>query len=217
MKTSRIILISSVIIVLSAGIGIALYFYFKDSFKKRLIRIAKGEASKWKAITELSEKASSILIDYWKAAGFNFSASQMQNTSVQSSYPWSSAFISWLFYKAGAKDQFPYASSHSGYFQKAKADRNNKNASLRGFRVSEYAPKVGDLIVYTRESGKGYDSSGYFASHGELVIETGKNFIKAIGGNVSNSVKISTYKTDEKGKLSGNKAPFFMVIQNNIK
>lgn len=217
MKTNRIILISSVIILLSAGIGVAIYFYFKDSFKKRLIRIATAEALRWKNMTELSEKASSILIDYWKAAGFNFSASQMQNASVHSTYPWSSAFISWLFYKAGAKDQFPYNSSHAGYFQKAKANRNNTNAPLRGFRVSEYSPKVGDLVVYTRETGKGYDSSGFFASHGELVIEKGKNYIKAIGGNVSNKVKISTYKTDQNGKLSGNKTPFFMVIQNNIK
>lgn len=217
MKTSRVILISGVVILLSAGIAISLYFYFRDSFKKRLIRIAKGEAEKWKTLTELSEKASSYLLDYWKAVGFNFTASQMQNASVQSAYPWSSAFISWLFYKAGAKDQFPYAQSHSGYFQKAKASRNNKNAPLRGFRVSEYAPKPGDLVVYSRENGKGYDTSGFFASHGELVIETGKNYIKAIGGNVSNKVKVSTYKTDENGKLSGNKVPFFMVIQNNIK
>lgn len=218
MKTSRIILISSVIILLCAGVGIALFFYFnRNSFVKRLVRIAKDEASKWNAITELSAKASNYLIDYWKAVRINFSPAQMQNSSVQSNYPWSSAFISYLFYKAGAKDQFPYASSHSGYFQKAKANRNNKNAPLRGFRITEYAPKVGDLVVYTREDGKGYDSNGYFASHGELVIESGKNYIKAVGGNVSNKVKVSTYKTDQNGKLSGNKAPFFMVIQNNIK
>ncbi len=217
MKTRRIILISSIVILLSAGIAVGFYFYFRDSFKKRLIRIAKGEAEKWKTITELSEKASSYLLEYWKAVGINFSASQMQNSSVQSSYPWSSAFISWLFYKAGAKDQFPYSTGHSGYFQRAKANRNNQNAPLRGFRVSEYAPKIGDLVVFTRESGKGYDTNGFFASHGELVIETGKNYIKAIGGNVSNKVKVSTYKTDENGKLSGNKTPFFMVIQNNIK
>ncbi|WP_300663033.1 DUF2272 domain-containing protein [Fluviicola sp.] len=217
MKTSRVILISGVVILLSAGVAVALYFYFRDSFKKRLIRIAKGEAEKWKTLTETSEKASSYLLDYWKVVGFNFTASQMQNSAVQSSYAWSSAFISWLFYKAGAKDQFPYAQSHSGYFQSAKANRDNKNAPLRGFRVSEYAPKPGDLVVYSRENGKGYDSSGFFPSHGELVVETGKNYIKAIGGNVSNKVKVSSYKTDENGKLSGNKVPFFMVIQNNIK
>ena len=218
MKTNRIILISSVVILLTAGTAIALYFYFnRNTFVKRLIRIAKGEATKWEAITELSKQASNYLIDYWKAVRINFTASQMQSSSVQSTYPWSSAFISYLFYKAGAENQFPYASSHAGYFQKAKANRDNKNAPLRGFRVSEYAPKVGDLVVYTRENGKGYDSTGFFPAHGELVIEKGNNYIKAIGGNVSNSVRISTYKTDANGKLSGNKVPFFMVIQNNIK
>lgn len=217
MKKGHIVLISSVIILLTTGIGIALYFHFKDSFKKRLIRIATTEASKWSAITELSQKASSYLIEYWKSVGLNFSPSQMQSPAVQSAYPWSSAFISWLFYKAGATDRFPYNSSHAGYFQKAKANRDNKNAPLRGFRVTEYAPKAGDLVVYTRESSKGYDSTGFFPAHGELVIETGKNYIKAIGGNVSNKVKVSTYTTDENGKLAGNSVPFFMVIQNNIK
>lgn len=216
MKTSRIILISGVVL-LSVGIAIELYHSYMDSFKKRLIKIANKEASKWKSITELSKKASSYLIDYWKVVGIKFSAKQMQNSSVHSKYPWSSAFISYLFYQAGANDQFPYASSHNGYFQKAKANRNNEDAALRGFRISEYAPMPGDLVVYTREKGRGYDTKGFFPSHGELVIETGKNYIKTVGGNVSNKVKISTYKTDQDGKLSGNKVPFFMVIQNNIK
>lgn len=217
MKTSRVILIATVAIVLSATAGIILYLYLSDGFKKRLVRLAKGEASKWQAVTELSTKASSYLIDYWRAVGITFTAAQMENSAVQSSYPWSSAFISWLFYKAGAKGQFPYSSSHSGYFQQAKANRYNKNAPLRGFRVSEYAPNTGDIVVFTREAGKGYDSSGYFPAHGEIVVETGKNYIKAVGGNVSNSVRISTYKTDQAGKLSGNSEPFIMVIQNNIK
>lgn len=218
MKTSRIILISSIVILLCAGIAVAVHYYFTRNFFKRfLVQLAKDEASKWEKITERSEKASGYLLDYWKAVGFNFSEAQMQSASFQSSYPWSSAFISWLFYKAGAKNRFPYASSHAGYFQKAKANRDNKDAPLRGFRITEYAPKVGDLVVYSREDGKGYDSSGFFSSHGELVIETGKNFVRAVGGNVSNKVKISTYRTDQNGKLTGNKVPFFMVIQNNIK
>jgi hypothetical protein len=214
MKKSHIILISSITVL----IGVGIYLYFRlTSFKSSLIRIAKGEAQKWNSITELSEKASSFLLDYWKSVGINFTAKQMQSSSVQSTYPWSSAFISYLFYKAGAKDKFPYLSSHSGYFQKAKANRDDKNAPLRGFRITEYSPKIGDLVVYSRQSGKGYDSTGYFASHGELVIEVGKGFVKAIGGNVSNKVKISTYTTDEKGRLTQKQVPFFMVIQNNIR
>ncbi|MNJ84826.1 hypothetical protein D3C87_22860 [compost metagenome] len=216
MKTSRVILISGVVL-LGAGIAIEIYRSYTNSFKKRLIQIAKTEAFKWKSLTEVSKTASAYLIAYWKVVGVHFSAKQMQNPSVHSKYPWSSAFISYLFSKAGAKDQFPYARSHSGYFQKAKANRKKKDAALIGFRISEYAPNVGDLVVYTRDKGKGYDTKGFFASHGELVIETGRNYIKAVGGNVSNKVKVSTYKTDQNGKLSGNRVSFFMVIQNNIK
>lgn len=216
MKTKHIILITSIVVLLTIGIGAFLYIRY-NSFKKRLIRIAKDEVLKWKSITERSTKASSILLDYWKSVKFNFTADQMQSASFQSDYPWSSAFISYLFDKAGAKQQFPYASSHSGYFQKAKANRDNKTAPLRGFRITEYSPKIGDLVVFSRQQGKGYDSTGFFPSHGEVVIEVGKGFIKAVGGNVSNKVKISTYKTDQNGKLSADKTPFFMVIQNNIK
>ena len=187
-----------------------------NSFKKRIIRIAIHELGKWNALTELSQNASQLLIKYWQSVGINFSTSQMQNSSVQSSYPWSSAFISWLFYKAGAKDRFPYASAHSGYFLKAKQWRSDPNAPLRGFRITEYAPKVGDLIVYSRQSGKGYDSTGFFPSHGELVIETGQGYVKAVGGNVGNSVKLSKYTTDNKGFLTQREQSFFMVIQNNI-
>jgi hypothetical protein len=213
MKKSHILLVSSIAILT----GLALFLYFRfHSFKRSLIRIAKDEAHKWETLSELSSKASTMLLDYWKALGINFTAAQMQSSSVQSNYPWSSAFISYVFQKAGAKDKFPYSSSHSGYFQIAKANRDNKAAPLRGFRISEYAPNVGDLIVYSRQDGKGYDSTGYFPAHGEIVIEVGKGFVKAIGGNVSNKVKISKYTTNQKGRITQKEAPFFMVIQNNI-
>ncbi len=214
MNKNHIILITSITIL--GGFGLLLYFHL-TSFKRNIVRIAKREAEQWKGLYELSADASSRLVDYWKSAGLNFSESQMQDAGIQSSYPWSSAFISYLFAKAGANDKFPYSSSHSGYFQYAKENRDKAGSPLKGFRISEYAPKVGDLVVYSRTQGKGYDSSGFFPSHGELVIETGKGFIKAVGGNVSNSVRISRYTTDEKGKITRKEKDFFMVIQNNIR
>lgn len=189
----------------------------KMSFKQSIIRIARTELKEWKQLSELLPTASKTLIKYWKSVGRNFTEKQMQSASVHSTYPWSSAFISWLFFKAGAKENFPYSASHSGYFQVAKKNRDIENAPLQGFRITEYTPKIGDLVVYTRTQGKGYDSTGFFASHGELVIEVGKGFIKSVGGNVSNRVKESTYKTDSNGYLKGNRKSFFMVIKNNIK
>lgn len=215
MKKSHIALIVCAGVVVTIGVFI-LFSHFM-SFKKSLVRIAKAELKKWNQLTERTNEVTEMLLRYWESVGLRFTEEQMHSSSFQSSYPWSSAFISYLFNEAGAKEKFPYSSAHSGYFQVAKKNRENKNAHLRGFRITEYAPKVGDLVVYTRQSGCGYDTTGYFQSHGELVIECGKGYIVAIGGNVSNTVKASRYTTDAKGMISTKEKPFFMVIQNNIK
>lgn len=207
-------IISIILSTLSVGIVILIY---RKSFKKTLVAIAKRELKKWRGIRELSQQMSQTLISYWKSVGLNFTEAQMQNASVHSTYPWSSAFISHLFDEAGAKDAFPYSSAHAGYFQVAKKNRDNPNAPLRGFRITEYAPKVGDLVVNTRQNGAGYDTPGFFASHGEVVVEVGQGYIKTIGGNVQDAVIERTFKTNSKGLLEGNRVSFFMVIQNNIR
>lgn len=171
----------------------------------------------WQGVKELSGKMSQTLVNYWKSVGLNFTTSDMQSPSVHNKYPWSSAFISYVFFKAGAKDKFPYSSAHNGYFQVAKRERDNKNAPLRGFRINEYAPKVGDLVVFSRQAGAGYHTPGFFPSHGEIVIEVGSGYVKTVGGNVADAVRESTFTIDSKGFMTTKERPFFMVIQNNIK
>lgn len=219
MKKNHVILLISSVFFLGVSV-VTLYAIrlkmSKNNFKQALVKQAKSELLKWQGLSELSQRASQLLISYWKSVGIHFSPGQMQDPIVHDSYPWSSAFISYLFFKVGAKRNFPYSAKHSTYFQYAKQNRNNKKSPLRGFRINEYAPKVGDLIVYSRQNGAGYDTSGHFPAHGELVVKTAHGYLKAIGANVLNTVKESTYKTDSKGYLKGNKLPFFMVIQNNI-
>lgn len=216
MKTRHYIIIVCLIVITSATLW---YFHrhSKKGFKHRLVRLANEELKRWQGFSETSPLVADTLLKYWQSVGKTFSPADMQSTSVQNTYPWSSAFISYLFKKTGAKDKFPYSSSHSTYFQIAKANRNNPKASLIGYRINEYAPKVGDIIVLSRENGKGYDSDGYFPSHGELVVKTGKGYIETIGGNVGNKVALSTFKTDQNGMLTKTGKPVFMVIKNNIK
>lgn len=182
-----------------------------------MIRTANEQLSLWKNVKELSTAMSQTLVKYWKSVGMNFSTSQMQSPSVHNAYPWSSAFISYVFFKAGAKEKFPYSSGHAGYFQVAKRNRDNANAPLRGFRINEYAPKLGDLVVFSRQSGAGYDTSGFFPAHGEIVVEIGKGYIKTIGGNVADSVRESKFTIDQNGYITRKERDFFMVIQNRIK
>ncbi len=196
--------------------GLILFLRKKFSFKKRLVDIARAEAKKWAGLKETNPRVSKYLVEYWLTVGLSFSEKQMQSTSTHSTYPWSSAFISALFYKAGAKDKFPYGAAHNDYFQWAKKHRDNPKSPLRGFRINEYAPKVGDLLVFSRKTGLGYDTPGFFPSHGELVIGKGAGYVETIGGNVSNTVKISRFTVDSKGFITRNERDFFMVIQNNI-
>ena len=112
MKKGYFILISSVLLIFVVGFVLIIR---KMTFKQNIVRIARAELKKWTGLTETSQKASQILIEYWKSVGRTFTATQMQSASVHSTYPWSSAFISWLFFKAGAKDRFPYSAAHSGY------------------------------------------------------------------------------------------------------
>jgi len=215
MKTRHYILIVC-LIALSGGLIWYFGFHKKSAFKKRLIDLAQKEHDRWKGLKELSSTVSSILLGYWESAGKYFTQSQMQSSSFQSDWPWSSAFISHLFKKSGAGSMFPYSSAHSHYFQQAKADRNNAKAPLRGFRLSEYKPKEGDIIVFSRASNKGYDSTGHFPSHGELVTKVAKGFLKTISGNVGNTVSEAKRTLNQNGYLTTDEKPFFMVIQNNI-
>ena len=207
--------------MISAGIVLSVILVVvlikRNSFKGRLIRIALEEFSKWNLLSELSPKVSEHLVRYWQSVGLHFSPVDMQNPSMQDRYPWSSAFISYLFFKAGAGNRFPYGAAHNDYYEVARNNRDNPNAPLRGLRIDEYAPKKGDLVVFSREAGKGYDTRGFFKSHGELVLGAYNGYIITIGGNVSNGVKISRFSTDHRGFLTKKERDFFMVIQNNIR
>lgn len=211
----------AILSVLFIGLSAAVIYFIlqkvnRAEFKTKLVQLAKAELQKWEGKQELSATMSQTLANYWKSIGRTVTNSQMQSASFHQTNPWSAAFISFLFLVAGANANFPYSGKHSDYFQVAKHDKNNRKATLRGFRITEYAPQVGDLVVFSRQKGAGYDTVGYFPAHGELVVEVGRNFIKTIGGNVSNKVTESTYVTDSKGFLTGNYADFFMVIQVNI-
>lgn len=212
-KKGIIILVSSTIIL--GSIGLLIYFS-KGNFRKNLVKTARRELERWKGYKELSPAMSETLVRYWKSVGRVFTVSQMQSPAIQDTYPWSSAFISYVFFKAGAKEKFPYSSGHAGYFQVAKQNRNNPSAPLRGFRINEYAPKIGDLIVFSRQQGAGYDTPGFFPAHGELIVETGQGYVKTIGGNVADRVTESRFTTDQKGFITRKERDFFMVIQNRI-
>ena len=90
---------------------------------------------------------------------------------------WSATFISWIMKKAGAGNKFIYNASHSKYITDSIANRKNGkyNEAFVGYKINEVAPKVGDLVCYTRQKGVDYDTKGSYKSHCDLVVKKSKN------------------------------------------
>ncbi|MBM5817127.1 MAG: DUF2272 domain-containing protein [Cyanobacteria bacterium K_Offshore_surface_m2_239] len=163
------------------------------------------------------------VITYWKEGLQN--ASVNQRSEVQSvDHPWSAAFIAYVMKQAGVDDGFLYAASHSGSIKEAIHNRQNSinNASLIGHRVSDYAPRPGDLLCANRSWAIGqvtYDNAGaydFFPSRCELVIRTSVNQIEAIGGDLMEAVTRNIIPA-RNGKIAPEAAPtWFVVIQTRI-
>lgn len=190
---------------------------FLSTFKKRVRDIALKE---WEFFGRGREKEDQPgfyqrVGDYWKQ-GVNRNLDGRDRGT-----PWSAAFISWVMRKAGAGNQFKYSSLHADYIRDAIQKRkiNDKNAAFKGYKVEEYAPKVGDLVCQSRGKDAwrvGYDTTRSYSSHCDLVVSTKPGQIDVIGGNVSDSVGRKTYKTDATGKLPKGKYPWIAVIKTSL-
>jgi hypothetical protein len=204
-KNEIIIAITSVVAVL-----VVIYVSKKYLFghKSSLKNIAKKDLKKWSGKTETSKDVSKDMVEYWKLAGLNFSPAQMQSTSVQSNYPWSSVYISHLVKSAGFKNFTP-RTTHSGYTVDAKKNRaNKKKQSYWAFKPSEGKKvEIGDIIVKGRSgTHPSLDTinSGVL-THGDIVVDVkkinGKQVAITQGGNVSNTVKQTQVSLSKEGKL----------------
>lgn len=141
---------------------------------------------------------------------------------------WSAAFISFCMRKGGALGAFHYSGRHSVYISKAIQDRQNNNAtsSFLGFRLTEYAPQIGDLVCWARQPGISYDNQpldaqghGDYDGHCDLVVAVNDGNVEVIGGNVSLSVTRRHLPIDRAGHLlptAGHIEYLIAVMQNKL-
>lgn len=131
--------------------------------------------------------------------------------------PWSAAFISFVVRSAGYQG-FMFSPAHARYILDAKAKRqaNNANAPFWLFRLSEHRPQVGDLICKRRQQGVTFDNLpvGGFKSHCDVVVEVRDRTVRTLGGNVSNSVAMTSYSLNDNGFVK-QEGPVFAIMRNN--
>jgi chitosanase len=147
--------------------------------------------------------------DYWKQGV------DRDLTGKDQHEPWSAAFISWVMKEAGMGDTFSYSDWHATYIRNSILARraNDPNFAYWGYRLSERAPQVGDLVGYARQGGIEYDyQPTVYSSHTDLVVAVRPGEIDVIGGNVKDSVSKKTLTTDAEGKLVDKQYRWFVVM-----
>lgn len=170
--------------------------------------------------------------NYFKAVVPNASASlKAQRVAAirDDEYAWSAVAMSAFMKTAGfSSQQFRFSEGHSEYIRDAVAARKSgdTSATFWGFRTSEAAPAVGDLVGYARkqngtvtmaEAQTFFDKTDSYFSHTDLVVEVRPGEIDVIGGNVSDSVTMKTLRTDHgTGFLIDTSNPWFVVMKHRL-
>ncbi|MFN3912011.1 DUF2272 domain-containing protein [Hyphomonas sp.] len=161
--------------------------------------------------------------DYWKSISKPFDG----RTLVEGIRPaWSSAFVSYCVRNAGAGKQFKYSEAHCHYIYPAmqRADGLNDGYGYIARKPEAYAPKVGDIVCagrlyaknYTYDQAKlRYQADSFYPSHGDVVTDVGKKYVRAIGGNIRDNVDMKKLETDANGLLKPRegKYPWICVLE----
>ncbi|WP_203424082.1 DUF2272 domain-containing protein [Sinorhizobium sp. BG8] len=158
---------------------------------RSVVDVAQGELATYGGIAEGDEPLRSHIDDYWRAANANpahFSPTEDA---------WSAAFVSYCVRRSGAtQDQFNFNIRHSEFVFTAIKNEEHDRGDFRGYAITEYAPKIGDII---QNNQPGYDFSFSYArthsqypSHSAIVVgfetRNGVRHAITIGGNESNTV-----------------------------
>lgn len=152
--------------------------------------------------------------DYWRAL-----PSAVQPVSVA----WSAVFISFVVRNAHLEKSFRFAEAHTTYMSDSKRAKlaNDVTRAYWAVRLDERILQIGDLVgMYRTGPGCGsavrtYDSlPGSFCSHCDLVVALRDGKALTIGGNVSNTVKVTEVPLTEGGHAAEGKKRIAIMARN---
>jgi hypothetical protein len=79
---------------------------------------------------------------------------------------------------------------------------NDETTPFWGMRLFEAQPQLGDVVCKWRETPQTFETAAVndaYKSHCDIIVRIGPNDLQAIGGNVNNSVSLTTYKKTPSG------------------
>ncbi|WP_137926037.1 DUF2272 domain-containing protein [Cupriavidus sp. 2SB] len=144
---------------------------------------------------------------------------------TQGAWAWSAVFISWVMRRAGLdNDQFLTGQSHSMYV----VDARDGILPRPAFHVEPLPalPRPGDMICAGRGRDKYIDDPadigfGTTPMHCDIVVEVDRaaKVVKAIGGNVQQSVSMDVIDLNDAGQLDGftnSHLPWLLILRNDL-
>lgn len=167
-------------------------------------------------MSERSEPLNSRVGDYWGSCG------HPEWTGRTGDRPWSGAFVSWVMTQSTSG--FPAAGRHGQYLASLyDRTRGGRDTSFALRAPNEYAPKPGDLVCTgtggttwryadSRMAHRRIDNT---ATHCDVVTDVRGGYIHAVGGNVKNSVTMSLYPVDSRGRLANTPGKLWMLVVEN--
>jgi hypothetical protein len=150
---------------------------------------------------------------YWGDLGFKF-----ESVAVA----WSAVFVSWCVKQAGATaQQFKFSALHAQFVKRAIANAQASTGLFHGRRLSDYAPKTGDILQNNR-AGNHFDfdfaaTHSNYKSHSAVVIEVGVDnagkYLRTIGGNEADSVGLKEVRLDAQGRVKNPGGLYISVVE----
>jgi hypothetical protein len=184
-------------------------------FQQNLVDVARGERDRFSGVHETHPDLHRRIDQYWRAAG----AAPPADPTAE---PWSAVFISWCVKTAGATAaEFKFATAHSQFVHAAIANADNNRGVFRGRRITEYAPKPGDIIQNNRAGNFSFDHArnhASYKSHSAIVVEVrpieGVPHAITVGGNEDDTVGEKQVRLEPSGLIRQNGNRFICVIEN---
>lgn len=158
--------------------------------------------------------------EMWKAIGIDLDGKDR-------GVPWSAAAISFMVRKAGETfpeskySNFKFAAAHSRFVHDSirRREKGDKTSPFWGFDLHERRPELGDIVC------RGFGSSrpdfefaakhDAFRSHSDIIVRLMDESVLAVGGNVSNSVKVTEYALTADGFLDDAKKVYALLANQH--
>lgn len=166
------------------------------------------------ALHETHPDASARIRDYWLSF-----ATHAEPVSVA----WSAAFVSFVVRQAALPLSFRFSGRHTDYLSDSKRAllQADTTRAYWAVRLDEPALRVGDMVGAYRTGAdcgnavRTYDSlPGDFCAHCDIVVAIRSGIAVTIGGNVSNTVKVTEVALTPDGRAVDGKKRFVVMTRN---